>query len=388
MNEKLSFLTLLTCLFFLSSENLFGMQNLNQNLGKLRTNLSELKTKLQVLDKKLSGLDQKLAESQPPIKRQDIFKFVTGLPENNGTYNEKFHINFVTKADGFSYIQNIGSKEDFCCGKITMESLKKLQDWDSEQPAQKNMPGTFTFIFYTGTNKNNYSKADIFSLQADPENRDAVFQLASRFHGLEGGCAHKGVLNSSNSYGFDQMLYGPAQGEFASFSAAPGTIYKIYGYEPINLLADTPFSDLIYPETSGGSMPMLSSVVPKAPGFDWTKSLRIYFQEHIQVVAGDLTVSNGSQSKYKRVSNSQFINQIPVAAFDWRYGKVADDMTKIRSITQEMLNGFYEGTLLAAAKNHKSKIYLTAVGGGAFENDHDLIMKAIANERMCAIINK
>ena len=33
-------------------------------------------------------------------------------------------------------------------------------------------------------------------------------------------------------------------------------------------------------------------------------------------------------------------------------------------------------------------IELTAVGGGAFVNDHDLIMNAIANKRMCEIMSK
>ncbi len=379
MKKKLYLLILLTYLCATPASYLFSMQRLTQNLQELRINLSALNSKLWLLDKKLNGLNLNLVKSQPPVLLQDIFNFVTGFDEIK---DKNFHIKFNTHADGFTYIQNAQTGEDFCCGKITKYSLEELQNWDKKQGTQEDANGSFTFIFYSGEHPQNFFKTDVCNLQADPENRDAVFQLASRFHALEGGCAHNGILNVTAPYGFNAMLMGAAQGEYASFSAAPGTIYKIYGYAPINLLEDTPFGHLINPKASGGSMPHLANVVETVPDENWTKSLKIYLQEHIQVVAGGKDAKGGRQ----RVPNSQFINQIPVAAFDWRLGNA--DKERLREITREMLNGFYEGTLLAAAKHNKSKIYLTAVGGGVFKNDHDLIMKAVANEQTCRIINK
>lgn len=381
---KVSIFLIISKGLFLS--NLFCMQNLNQNLEMLHTDLSELNKKISSLSLNLSKLDYKLVASQPGIARKQIFNFVTGLDENSGKYNENFPIKekFETKPDGFVYIKNSSSDECFCCGKITFEKLRILRAWDVAQGARKVTPSSFTFIFYTDKNKSNFSKADICSLQADPENKDAVFQLASRFHGLEGGTAHDGVLNSSAPYGFNQMLHGPTQGEFASFSAAPGTIYKIYGLGPINILEDTVLGDLVDPRISGGGMPSLCDVAVKTTTEGWEKDLKIYFHEHIQVVAS----GSDKSGTHKHVSKHQFVNQIPVAAFDWRNNVGNPDMVKIRGITHDILTGFYEGTLLSCAMHNKTKVYLTVVGGGAFENDHDLIMAAITNERCLDIISK
>lgn len=326
------------------------------------------------------------------VRLDGIFEHVIGVAENAAA-----EIKFEKRGDGCFYIQNSKTQQTFCCGKIEHRTLAELRAADQLIVGSAH-PGNASFkvICYTGQNPSRFSEADICALQAKPENAGAVFQLASRMHGLEGGCVHGGEKCIAG-LGFNRMLCGPTQGEYASFSAAPGTIYKIYGYEPINLLANTPLAGFINPKHSGGGMPNIEQISEIADLADnWTDNLNIYFHEDIDVVAGKRI-----DKEHREVVINQRIHQIPVAAFDWRSsskstitnackaGTLAQDArARLRAITGQMLNGFYEGTLLAAALKGNRKIFLTAVGGGAFQNDRDLIVAAIARPRNLEIIRK
>ena len=67
---------------------------------------------------------------------------------------------------------------------------------------------------------------DIGALQADPANKDAVFQVASNFNALETMTPFNQLnVNSIQDYWVD-----PTQGPRASISAAPGLFYRRYYY--------------------------------------------------------------------------------------------------------------------------------------------------------------
>ncbi|KKQ10657.1 MAG: hypothetical protein US22_C0058G0003 [candidate division TM6 bacterium GW2011_GWF2_36_6] len=325
----------------------------------------------------------------------EIFERVTGMPEAAG-----MALPFVrNETDELTYIHNPLTNQGFCCGKITHSTLAQLRAQELEAPVSLGAP-SFTVICYIGTKPARYAEADICALQAHPDNNGAVFQLASRFHALEGGTAHGGLNKATTqkpNCGFFSGMSKPVQGEYASFSAAPGTIFKMYGPESINLLAGTPFGHLINPEQSDGGMPTVAEIIKIAQTIpeNWTDNLQIYFHEEIDVVVGQQTKPPKSWQARAETEKRQFIlrqplnriHQIPVASFDWANLNKAD-VPRLSQITQQMLCGFYEGTLLSAALHGKRKIFLTAVGGGSFHNNLDVILAAIANDRNLGIIQK
>lgn len=334
---------------------------------------------------------EELAIPQRSICLEDIFEDVVGVPEIL-----PLDINFIRKGDGCYYLTNTKRSKEFCCGKIEHSTVAELRTLDGfKNPTSDHKP-SFRVICYSGRDRQALIQADVSALQANPENMDAVFMLATRMHGLEGGCVHGGETYIAG-LGFNRMLRGPAQGEFASLSGAPGSIYRIYGYEPINLLGNTPLAKFIDPKSSGGGMPYIEDIIDDIElSKDWTDNLNIYFHENIDVVVGRQI------SSYSReIVSGNRINQVLAASFDWRLSNkhpfsgvcMANSLTsegrqKLRKINGQMLSKFYEGTLLSAALKDKHKIFLTAVGGGCFSNDLDIIFEAIANPRNLEIIKK
>ncbi|KKQ33323.1 MAG: hypothetical protein US49_C0001G0003 [candidate division TM6 bacterium GW2011_GWF2_37_49] len=338
-------------------------------------------------------------QSNDQVRLDRIFEYATGLEER-----ADMPLNFEQDDNGLSYIFNRKTLQPLCCGAIVQSTLVRLrQQYAAAQAAgiQKLGNPSFHILCYFSGNADTFDRVDIGALQADPANKDAVFQLASRMHCLEGGCAHNGV-NANANFGFTNGMSRPTQGELGCFSAAPGTFYKMYGHPPMNLLLNTPYERLINPNASGGGMPTVDQLVvaatPDVPA-NWTDNLQIYFHRDIDVVVGGrirpCESKNDKLSEVRKIWQAPInrINQIPVAAFDWRLFNptrlmAKDDPRKVflKKITKPMLEGFYEGTLLAAALNGKRKIYLTAVGGGAFGNDLDLVAGAISNEINLKII--
>jgi hypothetical protein len=91
------------------------------------------------------------------------------------------------------------------------------------------------------------SKIDVKVLQADPRNDDAVFQVASNFHAIEGVVDYYGDNRSLNSWQFINT-----QGEHASMSAFPGAVYRKYLLDgPIDLLEDVVASGLVQTTQDG-----------------------------------------------------------------------------------------------------------------------------------------
>ena len=339
-------------------------------------------------------------QSDTQVRLDQIFEHATGFEER-----ADMPLNFKQDDKGLSYIFNRRTPQPLCCGAITQSPLAALrQSYTAARTigiSKLGNPSFGVFCYFSG-NADRFDLAEIGALQADPANRDAVFQLASRMHCLEGGCAHNGVKIDAR-FGFTNGMSSPTQGELACFSAAPGTFYKMYGHAPMNLLLNTPYAGLINPNASGGGMPTVDQLVEAINKKDemdsWTDNLQIYFHHDIDVVAGRRIESyknrNDRLSEVREIWQNPInrINQIPVAAFDWRIFAPTMFMAKndprkvpLRKITKPMLEGFYEGTFLAAALNGKRKIYLTAVGGGAFGNDLDLVASAIANDTNLQII--
>lgn len=334
------------------------------------------------------------------LPRAKIFEYLFGMSEVQ-FYNDNQVTNFANAFElrgGEYFIKNLNvDSGGFRCGKIELSTVAELRDRIAKNKDKKPLvQPAFNIIYYqsaldkTPINQHAFSQprkfrkfADVGSLQGMPENKDAVFQLASRLHGLEGGCKYRSnnFLSNASSHA--------VQGEEASLSAAPGGIFRMYGPAMINLLAKTKLADLVDP--LGRNMPDISAVVArKDSNKDWADDLEknylICFHSGIEVITGLSCVhkigdwrGENSRDCDMLVSRGQIVNQIPVSAFQLSETNKTDPV--VAKISQVMLNALYDGTILAAVANGKPKIILTAVGGGAFRNEASWIAKAIGKQK-------
>mgnify|MGYP000995754328 FL=1 len=164
--------------------------------------------------------------------RQTFFKDFMGIEEDK--FNEQIiktrmifeehggpngNPNFKIK-DFDDKIYQCGFLEQINLGKLRTQSKAKTQLLN---PTEKK-PIIFNVIEAAGFNCSN--PVDIGALQANPENINAVFQVASNFNALE-TTSHtdNGNVKTVADYWGDNT-----QGPRASISAAPGLIYRRYYY--------------------------------------------------------------------------------------------------------------------------------------------------------------
>lgn len=255
--------------------------------------------------------------------------------------------------------------------------------------------GKFNIIIGTDTKLDSpYRRTvDVGAMQADPNNIDAVFQVASNFSALEPtGITHYTEI------GITGYISDLTQGPFASISAAPGLFYRMYGifYDPAKEPREWRQTKKHQIELLGGGLtyPHLKKVFPITNGYvnyrDYTEALevpltkkdyeeiRIGYHRDIQVLYGFTT----HNSQYDVDDKNQMINQVFTAAID--FGNLNAKFKNNPAVIERakaLLDAAYEGTLLAAATNKKKKVFLTLIGGGVFGNDISWIADAIRKQK-------
>lgn len=362
----------------------------------------------------------KVKEPEPPYKptgglepRNQFFQNVTGIDENDFKQRleskSDFEKSFTISQDAQGLTLKIRSTgTTFQCGTFEQVSIKDLQIACQGEK----MPGGGTFNVVEGVEPLDYNykprwfyhHVDVGSLQADPTNRDAVFQVASNFNGLETASYSSNIVDELiTNYTGD-----PTQGPAASISAAPGTIMRRYfmfydvtsqpskwgqtniGEHKVNFLDGLfPKKDLDldndYPNFNGSYETYVTmagyprfSATQKSPGGNDDLKIKIGFHGGVSVTYG---VRSGDQHENIITSNpNQIVNQVFTAAID--LGQGTNPSTKIiKEWAQVVLNAAYEGTLRKAFLARKKKVFLTLIGGGAFGNDIKWIFSAIDRMR-------
>jgi endonuclease/exonuclease/phosphatase family metal-dependent hydrolase len=311
--------------------------------------------------------------------------------------------NFKIKGgDGLVY--QAGFLEQISLGELRKQAVEKA----GKLTVAEKKPIIFNVIEAEGFNCS--GPVDIGALQADPVNRNAVFQVASNFNALE-TTSHTDErdVNTVADYWGDNP-----QGPRASISAAPGLIYRRYYYfypersgleaklwgqrgqddnkniddkgkkKQINFLEDLPVNTMngyIWGNDADTLQPALSNIgnITKANAGNF----KIGYHSGIQVVFGATQGGlNGTQEFF--YDPCQIIDQIFAAALN--LGQQADlcigaDEAKAKLI----LEWTYEATLKAAFLNGKRdgngkiKVFLTRMGGGVFANRQAWIDEAIIN---------
>lgn len=250
---------------------------------------------------------------------------------------------------------------------------------------------------------------DIGALQANPENKNAVFQIASRFHCLEGGCINRyNQFTSGNAMGI--IGRHAVQGEEAATSAAPGLIWRMYYQEQANIvkalgLTITDGGMITYPDTDNQKkMEEIKTTLNIGPtgneAIHWhepninalVEQCAVGLHTNVQVTTGLSnstwhTIENRTHNKDD--SNTlcddptQLITQVFCASLDLgthsRFS--TNDPVVNTACCRLLLKANYEATLLAAVANRKKKVFLTLLGGGAFNNKKEWIIDAIKTSK-------
>jgi len=331
-------------------------------------------------------------------KRDKYFELVTGIEEKylmekygngSGEYN-----NIIKKMlifEGKECIIN-GNKK-YRAGNLDILSIGELRE--KTKKLNKKGGGSFSVVIGYNTDFNSIyrDKVDIAALQTNEKNKDAVFQIASNFSGLEPICKTDIPENGISKY-----IYDNTQGPIASISAAPGLIYRMYGIfnnntnqkdwrqknnNQINLLHNV---SSFYPVVNGYVDLSLCKYLNR-PTQNLIDLVEIAFHHNIQTCYG---LSYGSDHEVC-LDNSQIINQIFTSSID--LGKSSGNTNYllfdqypgiVTDLTQVLLDAAYEGTIRSCWLFDKQTLYLTLIGGGVFNNSLSWIAQSL--EKLSSLI--
>lgn len=224
-------------------------------------------------------------------------------------------------------------------------------------------------------------EADVRRLHRDAANAGAVFQVASQFNLLEMTGPSVTPEHGVTRYAFD-----PTQGPACAIAAGAATIYRNYfapaqgasgqtAQRQIDCLADVGAAlgndaNRLWTMRNGYAMCSERGLADidvqlealDAAGLEALKGrLRVGLHRAVEVTEGDAG---------HRVSQV-FCSALPVA-----YGRV--EPARWEQFATLVLEGAYEATLLAALLvAPDAPVYLTSLGGGAFDNDRRWIARAM-----------
>ncbi len=332
--------------------------------------------------------------------------------------------NFKIK-DATGKIYQCGFLEQISLGELKTLSKAKAKSLKPED--QK----TIIFNVIEASGFNCSGPVDIGKLQGDPENKNAVFQVASNFNALE-TTSHNdnGNVNTVKNYWGDNT-----QGPRASISALPGLIYRRYYYFypdrkdlacnlwgqrgqtnnnniddqgrkfQINFLEDLPINTMNgyiwgndgFIEGKFGPIPDKKHTNPS--NIDNIKEenaskFKIGYHSGIQVAFG-ATYGGKSGTQEFFYDPSQIIDQVFAAALVTKnaYQQTSDQLDEATDERAKLiLEWTYEAMLKSAFLKGKRdgtgkiKVFLTRIGGGAFANDQEwidaAIIKAVKNPNL------
>ncbi|MFA6066514.1 MAG: hypothetical protein WC707_05035 [Candidatus Babeliaceae bacterium] len=337
------------------------------------------------------------------VERSKFFEEIMGIKESDF----KSFLTNATQEDAKQYIIPAGTDKIlrlkgadgkiFRAGYFEEISIKTLRT-QVAGITPSGAKGKLNIIaVYDDQMENHGHEVDVGALQALPQYKGAVFQVASNFSGLE-----PKIYTQKPELGIETYIGDKTQGPFAAISAAPGLIQRMYyafydvNTKPsewrqtterqIQLLKDTDI-----PVTNGyikindTYFDKLTSKLEDAFK-DYLKEtlekIKVGFQGEVQVTFGAVTEERKDEEiieKHVRLNRAdQIINQVYTAAIDFNITNTKySGKTKINELAKTIVKGAYEGTILSAIAKGKKQVVLTLIGTGSFGNPLIWITEAI-----------
>ena len=355
-------------------------------------------------------------------KRLDTCLKPTDEPQN------EFHARFIPKAPRFPsegrhfYLHHIDDEAlKYDAGQLFFPSVGELSAATKRGPLPNEPAGTSpaalsgsggseekrTWLhLQTNTKGESMHLVDVAQLQAAPENRGALFQVASNMNTVE--AATENSMPDSDDF-VTVYLNDKTQGPIASVSAAPAAIARVY----------TPFYDGIKAnrEEWGQSQDKQISMLYELPEYytvsngyivnyggesvfeekdidSIVRRIHLGLHTNVQVVFGkreggfmeclvdgDKAVKKPRKEPIKpRKTEPQIISQITCAGMNLNQGQSGADNKKLPKSdvkARALLRAAYQGAYYAALSLGCKKLYLTLVGGGVFGNPLSVIFDEI-----------
>jgi hypothetical protein len=223
----------------------------------------------------------------------------------------------------------------------------------------------------------------VVPLIASADNAGAVFQAASQFNALEmtgpGVTPRQGIA----IYATD-----PTQGPKCALACPAGTVFRNYlvggvgqGKDQIDLLADVGavvgnVGEKMWKMTNGYAL-------PASPSSMGELGRRLTADPHLAAAAETVLRVGVMWDTQVRPPASHRVCQVYASALPVAYAK-STPSAEWEAFGRLVLRASYEATLrvgasLAAERGARVKVYLTALGGGAFGNRHAWISDAIGS---------
>jgi len=335
---------------------------------------------------KKSKKNKLIDEKTNSVKRRDFFRYVM----KNGLDQDEFVQ--LKKAGGIT-----DWPSDFAHGTFTTHSIQELRDaTDGKKLTALTKDfkddAEFNIVIYDAENCYEYRYlVDIGAMQAMPENKDAVFPLASNFHCLEGGQSR----DKHNLIVFKGS--GAVQGEEGAASGTPGAIWRMeyVSQDEANLLGDAKLAGIITVNDTG--RPKIKCNNLNQDDIDMVIARgRIGFHEKLQVSTGlsnifymNKNLAKGLGGREQNIHDSdavapdgQIINQVLAAAIDLSHGGLGGQRDVQTLLSRALQRVAWEGTILSMPANNKQKGILTLYGCGAFGNRFAWCYEALTGQTL------
>ena len=295
------------------------------------------------------------------------FEQLFGFPEEDyATTQSRFEVSGTT-------LRSMVNGREFTMGTFETPTLASLRARVGKPPG-----GTLVVT--------HEAIGDVLSLHALPENRGAMFQVASQFNCLEFAGPKVVPEDGVTGYAFDRT-----QGPACSLAAAAATVYRNY-FAPVNGIAG---------QTRGRQLDGLDELAARlgAPGEFWnvvngyTHSDEARLARLKTVLAGHdreellgavkIGLQSGTgvdfRSRFEETTEPTHVSQAFCSALSCGYTNVPLDAWE--PLATIALDAAYEATLLAALTDEHPAplrtVWLTFIGGGVFGNRMEWIAGAI-----------
>lgn len=294
------------------------------------------------------------------------FETLTGCQELNAD-----HVRRALQVDGRE-LRSRGSGQAWTCGELITPSLAELRARTRDLPAS-HRPTTIREVV-----------ADIQELHCDSANAGAMFQVASQFNLLE-----MIAPDVTPEMGVGIYERDPTQGPACAIAAGAGTIYRNYfvnldgqlgqtASRQIDCLADLGerlgnADNQRWRMTNGYALPTLAGLQQV------DQQLQQAHDQELETLRGLLRIGIQQDTQVTLPGAEHLVSQAFCSACPVAYS--AQPSATWKRLASLVLDAAYEATLCAAVENAQRtgnhRLYLTLLGGGAFGNPIDWILKAI-----------
>jgi hypothetical protein len=228
--------------------------------------------------------------------------------------------------------------------------------------------------------------ANVQELHIDPENRGALFQVASQFNLLE-------MINPNitPAHGIDRYKYDMTQGPICAITCGAGTIYRNYFAQVNGKVGQTVDNQIDCLEFIGKELGNYNSKLWRMKnGYVITsqealiniatKISNLSYNER-ESLKSKLKIGIQWETEVTISDNKQIVSQAYCSALPVSYSNIEPSIWE--SFARLILEASYESTfyagLLNIIKTGLNKVFLTLVGGGAFGNEPQWIIDAISS---------